>query len=46
LLVKGSTGSNLRRTLRRLIEAGFLSKEESPGRVPNTYHLHLPPLVR
>ena len=34
------------RLLRALVEAGFLSKEESLGRVPNIYHLHLPPLVR
>jgi len=36
----------LRRMLRVLLEAGFLSKEESLAPVPNTYHLHLPPVQR
>ena len=43
------TGNHRRRVerlLRLLMEAGFLSKEESPGRHPNVYRLHLPPLVR
>jgi hypothetical protein len=30
------------RMLRRLLEAGFLSKQTSVGHVPNTYRLHLP----
>ena len=30
--------------LRRLVEAGFLSKQASAGRVANTYRLHLPPV--
>jgi hypothetical protein len=30
------------RLLRLLVDAGFLSKEESLGRVPNVYRLHLP----
>jgi hypothetical protein len=33
----------LRRLLRGLIEAGFLSKEPPSGRIPTTYRLHLPP---
>ena len=38
----------LPRLLRALVEAGFLSKEAPSrrGHVPNTYRLHLPPLVR
>jgi hypothetical protein len=32
--------------LRALVEAGFLSKEQGTSHVPNTYTLHLPPLVR
>jgi hypothetical protein len=34
------------RLLRGLISAGFLTKEPQLGRTPNTYTLHLPPLVR
>jgi hypothetical protein len=34
------------RLLRRLQEAGFLSKQQSgQGRAPNTYRLHLPPVL-
>jgi hypothetical protein len=33
-------------TLKRLIDAGFLSRQLSSGILPSTYHLHLPPLVR
>jgi len=32
--------------LRRLTEAGFLSRQLGSGIVPITYRLHLPPLVR
>ena len=34
------------RLLRLLVDAGFLSKEESLGRVANVYRLHLPPARR
>ena len=34
------------RLLRRLQEAGFLSKQRGPGRDPTTYCLHLPPVQR
>jgi hypothetical protein len=34
------------RLLHLLTEAGFLSKEQSLGRVPNVYRLHLPPVRR
>jgi hypothetical protein len=30
-------------TLRRLLDAGFLSRQLGSGRSPNTYRLHLPP---
>ena len=39
--------SDRRRAISRLLvllmEAGFLSKEQSRGRIANTYRLHLPP---
>ena len=31
------------RLLRRLLEAGFLSKQRGQGHDPNIYYLHLPP---
>ena len=34
------------RMLRRLEEAGFLSKQRGQGRDPTTYRLHLPPVRR
>jgi hypothetical protein len=34
------------RLLRRLLEAGFLSKQRGQGRDPTTYRLHLPPVQR
>ena len=34
------------RLLRRLLEAGFLSKQRGQGRDPASYHLHLPPVQR
>jgi DNA-binding PadR family transcriptional regulator len=30
-------------TLRRLLDAGLLSRQLGSGRSPNTYRLHLPP---
>ncbi len=33
-------------TLRRLIEAGFLSRQSGTARIPNTYRLYLPPSVQ
>jgi len=32
--------------LRRLVEAQLLSRERGSGKVPDTYHLHLPPVRR
>ena len=43
LAQEGFDVRTLRRLLRALLEAGFLSKEESLARVTNTYRLHLPP---
>ena len=34
------------RLLRRLLEAGVLSKQRGQGRDPTTYRLHLPPVQR
>jgi hypothetical protein len=45
LAAEGFDKSNLPGVLRRLIEAGFPSKEPSSRRVANTYRLHLPPRV-
>ena len=33
------------RLLRRLLEAGVLSKQRGQGRDPTTYRLHLPPVL-
>ena len=30
--------------LKRLVEAGFLSRQPGSGVVPDTWHLHLPPV--
>jgi hypothetical protein len=43
---EGSSWRTVLRLLGHLAEAGFLSKERGTGRRPNTYRLHLPPLVR
>ena len=44
LAAEGFEDGTLRRLLRALIEAGFLSREHPPRRgVVATYHLHLPP---
>jgi hypothetical protein len=32
--------------LRRLVKAGFLSREPGAGTLPNLYRLHLPPVRR
>jgi hypothetical protein len=45
LVQEGFSNRRLLRLLDILAEAGFLSKERG-NRVPNTYRLHLPPLVR
>jgi hypothetical protein len=40
----GLNRKSLTATLRRLVEAGFLSKASGSGSVPDTYRLHLPPV--
>ena len=35
-------GNSLRRVLRALVEAGFMSKQAGTSRVPDTYRLQLP----
>jgi hypothetical protein len=30
--------------LKRLVEAGFLSRQQGTSRIPDTYRLHLPPV--
>jgi hypothetical protein len=42
LAAEGFEKSAVTRLLRALIDAGFLSKDQSSGRIP-TYHLHLLP---
>ena len=43
LAAEGFDRTALARLLRALIEAGFLSKEQTQERSPSTYHLHLLP---
>jgi hypothetical protein len=43
LALEGFDRSNLPGVLRRLIEVGFVSKEQGVSRAPNVYRLHLPP---
>jgi hypothetical protein len=40
---EGFSRQRLPGTLRRLTEAGFLTREFGAGVTPNTYRLHLPP---
>jgi hypothetical protein len=42
----GFSRRDLPGTLQRLVSAGFLSREFGQGSAPDTYRLHLPPLVR
>jgi hypothetical protein len=43
---EGFSKNRLPGVLRRLVEAGFLSKQPGAARAPDTYRLHLPPLRR
>jgi hypothetical protein len=43
---EGFDRKRLPATLRRLVQAGVLSKEPGSGVVPDTYRLHLPPVRR
>ena len=40
----GFNRKNLTTPLKRLVEAGFLSRTSGSGRVPDTYRLHLSPV--
>jgi hypothetical protein len=44
LVAEGFDGRTLRRLLRALVDAGFLSMERPWGGVPNIYRLHLSPV--
>ncbi len=43
LAEEGFDRKRLPATLRRLLRAGFLSREPGSGATPDTYRLHLPP---
>jgi hypothetical protein len=43
IAAEGLNRTTLPATLRRLVEAGFLSRREGSGAVAHTYRLHLPP---
>ncbi|MBV9251470.1 MAG: hypothetical protein JO227_19740 [Acetobacteraceae bacterium] len=44
LAEEGFDRKTLPATLRRLLRAGFLSREPGSGATPDTYRLHLPPV--
>jgi hypothetical protein len=46
LATLGFSGRTLPTTLRRLTDAGFLTRQRGTAYSPNTYHLHLPPVRR
>ena len=46
LAAEGFDRKRLAANLRRLAEAGFLSRTPGSGVVPDTYRLHLPPVRR
>jgi hypothetical protein len=46
IAAEGFDRKRLAANLRRLVEAGFLSREPGSGVVPDTYRLHLPPVRR
>jgi hypothetical protein len=46
LAAEGFDRKRLAANLRRLTEAGFLSRTPGSGVVPDTYQLHLPPVRR
>ena len=41
---EGFDRKRLPANLRRLVDAGFLSRQQGSGVVPDTYRLHLPPV--
>jgi hypothetical protein len=44
IAAEGFARNRLPTLLRRLVEAGLLSRERGSAREPNTYRLHLPPV--
>ena len=44
IAMEGFGRQHLPAVLRRLVEAGFLSRHQGTGVVPHTYRLHLPPV--
>ena len=46
IAAEGFDRKRLAANLRRLVEAGFLSRQPGSGVVPDTYRLHLPPVRR
>jgi hypothetical protein len=44
IAAEGFGRQHLPAVLRRLVEAGFLSRHHGSGVVPHTYRLHLPPV--
>jgi|tagenome__1003787_1003787.scaffolds.fasta_scaffold20944119_2 hypothetical protein len=46
IAAEGFDRKRLAANLRRLAEAGFLSRTPGSGRAPDTYRLHLPPVRR
>ncbi len=46
LVAEGFSRNGLSVALRRLLEAGFVSKQRGSACIPDTYRLHLPVLVQ
>ena len=46
IAAEGFSRDRLPAMLRRLVEAGVLSRQPGSGAVPDTYRLHLPPVRR
>jgi hypothetical protein len=46
IATEGFNRKNLTAPLRLLVEAGFLSRTQGSGIMPDTYRLHLPPVRR
>ena len=46
IAAEGLNRKTLPATLRRLVEAGFLSRHQGSGAVPDAYRLHLPAPVQ
>ncbi len=46
MVAEGFSRNGLSVALRRLLEAGFVSKQRGSACIPDTYRLHLPVLVQ